>query len=179
MSIISKETFEKFTEDEKQNVRSHYEAFDEPMLIRSYADLFGKENLQPEPKIKTWADVAVHKTELRDFINKLSKKIANCPYIDSKWYKKLMATVQIQKLIELGYGGMITEREWKLSASYMPENRIWAIVCQYKNGSIETEIKIIPVWAQPRLLSFHTKQQAENFMSYPENRTLVEHYHMI
>ena len=74
MSIISKETFEKFSEEEKSEFRKLYneistdyqnakeqgygeervEIFEKLVQLEDY---FGKENLQPEPKIKTWKNV--------------------------------------------------------------------------------------------------------------------------
>lgn len=148
-------------------------------IAKDFETFFGSHNLQPKPKIRTWEDVAIYNPELWDFINKLGKEIANCPYIGSKLYKKMIATIHIQKLIELGYGGMVTEEEWKLSTSYIKETVLWTIVCEYRTESKELQFRIAANWGVPDLLSFHTQQQATEFLLYPENVELVKQYNLL
>lgn len=190
MAIISQETFEKFTKEEKNKIREDYSNFiflsengiDEEERVVNFhlkgtmEEYFGEENLQL--KIKTWEDIKKAYPETYG-----NENIELFPYNEFAWDVKLInkniATLKIAKLIELSYGGMVTEEEWKLSSSYVAETRIWTIVCQYKAESKNPELKIIPVWSQPRLLSFHTKEQAEEFMSYESNRILIKQYHMV
>ena len=181
MAIISRETFEKFLKEEKENVKKEYlkwqeEAETNPYFegkISNMEDLFDKEVLQSDHKIKTWADVVIYKTELWDFINKLSKEIANCPYIESKLYKKLIATIQIQHLLELGYGGIVTDNEYILNEHSTDED-FWGIwINAY--GKVECT----PIENCRDLLVFRDQQQAKEFMSYMENVDLILQYYLI
>lgn len=66
MPIISKETWDKFTQEEKEKIREEYEGFTQCAVFHkdtecadkmsAYLQLFGKENLQPQPL--TYEDVA-------------------------------------------------------------------------------------------------------------------------
>ena len=176
MSIISQESFNKLTEEEKNWIIKEYNS-DAGEGHSMLGKLFGEENLQPEPKIKTWEDVV--KYTLVNPLTVLESAGYAEDICDEKIGNKVEATLKIAKLIELGYGGMITEEEWKLSSSYTSETTIWTIVCEYKAESKEPQFRIARNWDQPELVSFHTKEQAEEFMSYPENRKLVEQYYMI
>lgn len=173
MGIISKETWEKFTEEERKRIRNAYKILDEnnteARLAGEYVYIFGKENLQP--KIKTWNDVATYNPELWNFINRLCKEIANCPYIDNKLYKKLIATIQIQKLIEFGYGGMITEEEWM-------DGRKSKAVIKRTTGKSPT-LYYATVYYDVRFIAFHTDEQREKFVSHPENVELIKQYYMM
>lgn len=175
MAIISKETFEKFSEEEKEIVRQAYKrwlyAYNkegiELAIHEEYEELFGKENLQPEPKIKTWKDM---KEEY------MLRADAGASYIidmDKKFYSeklalKALATLQIAKLIELGYGGMITDEEWKNE-----DIRKFSII------RFEKELSYGEGRSVYEFISFHTPEQREKFLSYPENKKLVEQYYMI
>lgn len=161
----------KCTEQEQQNILEIYNNHPEwTDVINALEDKFGEHNLQPKTKIRTWEDVAINKPEVWDNVNKLGQQIANCVSVGSKLYKKLVATIHIQKLIELGYGGMVTEEEWKdgnvekASIVYLPFKKNFDI----HYNSLRKEF-----------ITFHSKRQAEEFMSYPENRALAEQYYMI
>lgn len=175
MAIISQETFDKFTEEEKKKVREYYESKEGifPQYREALEVLFNKENLQPGPKIKTWKDVPLRGETLDvtiddDGYHTISLKQTE---FSEKIYKKLTATARIAKLIELGYGGMVTEEEWKdgnvekVSIIYIPFKReCFDIYCNSH---------------RKEFITFHTYKQAEEFMSYPENVKLVEQYYMI
>lgn len=173
MSIISKETWDKFSEEEKDSIRKEYD------YVRTSKDhdcgfrrvelekVFGKENLQPEPKIKTWEDVVKEYPHFKDDIDNLKYNIL---YGWNGLSDKIIATYKIAKLIEFGYGGMMTEEEWK-------------------DGTVKFVIKCTPneksylyedeICNDIEFIAFHTYKQREEFMSYPENVKLVEQYYMI
>ena len=77
---------------------------------------------------------------------------------------------KIAILIELGYGGMVSEEEnnntkiKKYVPFYYGVNG-FVVECLYRS--------------QDRVLCFHTEQQAEEFMSHESNRKLVEQYYMM
>lgn len=182
MAIISQESFEKLTEEEKKKIRKIYKDMkDEPSLAyaNEYAEkcewletYFGKENLQPKPKIKTWKDMKEEYMLNADtgtsYIIDMDKK-----FYSKKLALKSLATLQIAKLIELGYGGMITDEEWKDGS-----NLKYCII--YSPAHNDSKINIIGCsGAIKHFIAFHTKQQAKEFMSYSENRKLVEQYYMI
>ena len=175
MSIISQETWDNMPEETKEKICKKYNWYRENEIneaILEFEDLFGKENLQPKPNIKTWEDVEKNREDedacCCAIENTLSKS-----FFDDKLRNKLIATYKIAKLIELGYGGMVTEDEYILNEDSI-EDDLWSVWIN-ANGEIEcTAIKDCRDF-----LVFHTQQQAEEFMSYPENRTLVEQYYMI
>lgn len=193
MSIISQETWDSMSNKEKEKLRSDYDDLvylsehgtDEFIKTESlktkkeYERLFGKENLQPKPNIKTWKDLEKEHPEYFKSHNTPNPKFIPSQELRDKLFNKTMAMYKIVTLIEFGYGGMITEKEWNLSSSYAPETRIWSIVCYYRAESKDPQLKIVQVWAQPHLLSFHTKEQAEEFISYNENVELIKQYYMI
>lgn len=186
MSIISKETFDKFTKEEKEKLRYDYDGLiylsehstdiflrnEAPKTIREYERLFGKENLQPpEPKIKTWEDI----NKMDNRYHKLIDEIIRSGYSslwDSKVINKVIATLKISKLIELAYGGMVTEEEWKDKT--IPK---YCIVPNWLNKGFH-RIKCETI-DEMRFIGFHTYQQADEFISYIENIEIVEQYYMI
>lgn len=83
--------------------------------------------------------------------------------------KAALAILKIHQLIEKGYGGNITKDEWKSTCSiytieYIPRSERPIQICNYKIYS--------PI-------AFHTKEQAEEFLSYSENIQLIKDYYMI
>lgn len=182
MAIISKETFEKFTKEEKDKLRKDYDdliyfsehATDEylrneaPKTLKEYERLFGKENLKPESMVKTWEDI----NKMDNRYHKLIDEIIRCGYSSlwgSKVINKVIATIKIVKLIELGYGGTITLKEWD-------DKRCTKYGLLVRDGKLD-------VWQGNsnihEIVTFHTREQREEFMSYPENVELVEQYFMI
>lgn len=61
MAIISQETWDKFTEEEKELTIELYSGLtnepEDKHIIGVMNSIFGKENLHPKPKIRTWGDV--------------------------------------------------------------------------------------------------------------------------
>lgn len=183
MAIISKESFEKLTKEEKENIREGYikwqeEAETNPYFegkISNMEDLFDKEDLQPKPVVKTWEDVPLRGEALDvDFmINDLGgRNIISLKQTEfsEKIFMKLIVTAKIAKIIELGYGGMITEEEWK--------NNILEKYCVAWSVPIQ-RFHYQTMYNLYNFIAFHTQEQREKFMFYPENRELVKQYYMV
>ena len=81
--------------------------------------------------------------------------------------KSALALLKIHQLIEVGYGGNISSEEWN--------NNEWKFTYQYT----KTGIDIISTRISKYIIAFHTKEQAEEFLSYPENVQLLKDYFMI
>lgn len=181
MSIISQETWDNMPNEEKERLREYYDIYSNEVENDSEISvangqkhllegLFGKENLQPEPKVpKTWDDVKETYPETYG-----NENIELFPYHEFAWNIKLIrkniATLKIAKLIELGYGGIVTEEEWrddeliKFGIKWNYKANDWV----YHNTKTTKEF-----------ITFHTPEQREEFMSYPENIKLVEQYNLL
>ena len=179
MSIISQETWDNMPKEEKEEIIKRYIQLNKDIKnvssdylkkwtkgqISELEQLFGKENLRPN-KIKTWADIEKLLPEDGFCVGNF-EKFADNP----KVILKCQATLKIAKLIELGYGGMVTEEEWK-------NNHIvkFCVIAdyssKYKSLNCETDDDY-------HFIAFHTSRQRGEFMSYPENRELVKHYYMM
>lgn len=150
------------------------------ITIEDLEELYGKHNLNPEPQIKEWKDVPL-RGEICDV--KMGEDYFEIALLKSEFYEKLflkiIATARISKIIELSYGGMVTEEEWKKSASYNIEDALWTIVCECKKEYQEPQFRIACNWEQVDFLSFHSKELAEKFMSHESNRQLVKQYFMM
>lgn len=192
MAIISQESFDRFTGEEKNKIRENYanftylaeEGVDEEERIVNFhlkatmEDYFGKENLQHEPK--TWEDLEkssyfvdkfelseVFKLEDTDFYRGASTLMQDNSEIQLK--DKIIATYKIAKLIELGYGGMIIKEEWE-------NNQADFIGIYYCPKSKKYEFRVPLLY---HFLTFRNREVAEEFMSYKENVKLIHQYYMI
>ncbi|MCH5167887.1 MAG: hypothetical protein J1F35_08415 [Erysipelotrichales bacterium] len=179
MAIISKETFEKLTKEEKKKLRKIYKDMKkEPTLAYAYEyaekckwleELFDKENLQPEPK--TWEDVLkLYPARVTGVVG-LELELKGVPGINDKIAQKIIAATKLAKLIELGYGGMVTDEEWK------DTNDKYIVALHYEKGEAILEKRTVCNYKC--FIAFRTYEQRELFMAYPENRELVEQYYMI
>lgn len=182
LPIISKETFDKFTEEEKKNVKKEYlkwqeEAETNPYFegkISNMEDLFGKENIQPEPEIKTWDDI-IGDEENEDFdamsviYFELEEFMMDRDF-DDKIMGKILACYQIPKLIDLAYGGVITSDEWEQYSFHK-----YCVVLD-TGGKVSIECR---KGNTHELIAFRTLSLAQEFISYPENLDLVKQYYMI
>lgn len=133
---------------------------------------FGEHNLQPKPKIKTWNDFLeeVHK----DSNWSHRDEFYDLPMydMDDKIKAKIIAAGRIAKLIELGYGGSVTAKEWK-------ENGAWQIIPYRENYDEKFKLKIVMDFQHKSFISFHEEEQAKEFMSYHENNKLAQQYYML
>ena len=183
MSIISQETWVKMPKEEKEKIIYDYnmlrinlstglleDKYSTEQLgkIKELEDMFGKENLQS--KIRTWDDIIkLYPNYEKDCqnIRKYTKMVSN------KLQSKLLATYKIAKIIEVGYG-VVTKEEWR-----DPKICNWYITIGMESnpdGQIVITFSNLD-WRQ--FISFHTKEQAKEFLSHAENVKLVKQYYMI
>lgn len=175
MSIISQESFEKLTKEEKEEIREIYKLMkEEPSLVyaNEYAeklewleDYFGKENLQHKPIVKTWKDCQEMNENSNFFI-----RLDNNLELSGRIYSKCTATLKIAKIIELGYGGLLTNKE---TEEILP---LWIVQCDYEGKVFVEKYTGVVV---DKMLAFRTQELAEEFISYPENVELIRQYCMI
>ena len=156
------------SEESKKLVLKNYQDYNndlddgvEKWIKREYNALFGSHNLNPKPKApKTWSEVEKSGIEIPTILSEeLSYKII----------KKNEACTKIAKLIALGYGGMVTEEEWK-------DDNIKKYCVIIDNGEIDNAADFIVI---KQFIAFHTPEQREEFMSYPENVELIRQYHLL
>lgn len=168
------------SEESKNEVRMTYEVHKPPCanLIEdtepakevrlTLENLFGSHNLNPKPQIKTWEDV--EKVEGGDI--SVDSKVINpngrAWGLGLKYHQKAEATLKLAILIDLGYGGVITEEEWKddKTSKYCIERT--------DNELVYAEYSTIYYF-----IAFHTSEQRKEFMSHGSNRKLVEQFYMI
>ena len=88
--------------------------------------------------------------------------------------KSALALLKIHQLIEVGYGGNVTNEEWL-------DNEIekFIITLNISNYSYQFTIVKHTTSAYFNYIAFHTKEQAEEFLKYPENVQLLKDYFMI
>lgn len=81
----------------------------------------------------------------------------------------ISALFKIRQLIEVGYGGNITNEEWNGINSYV------SIQYYIDKHNFDTCLNIY----NKTNIAFHTKKQAKEFLKYPENIQLLKDYFMI
>lgn len=89
--------------------------------------------------------------------------------------KSALALLKIHQLIEVGYGGNVTNEEWKELDGCSEENICYTIHTSFTANLFE----IYPAFFNKDIIAFHTKEQAEEFLLYPENVELLKDYFMI
>lgn len=172
------------SEDYKEDHRHFYKTYKDfaeetnfYTICRQMEKTFGCHNLNPEPPTsKTWEDVEKDSKYQQDLITTME---TNDGYyamailqtaFSKKIYRKILATAKITKLIELGYGGMVSEEEID---NILP---LWIIRCDYKGKVFVESYKGVVI---DKLLTFRTRELAEEFMSHESNRKLVEMYYLM
>lgn len=143
---------------------------------RLYEDLFGRHNLSPEPlKPKTWEELMeVEEFEGIDTTFVELEEFLMDKDIDIKLRNKILATYQISQLINISYGGTITEDEWKSNSDI-------SNICSIRltqTGCIIIAKKINVSYCDREFISFHSVKLAEEFMSHKSNMRLIEEYFM-
>lgn len=117
---------------------------------------------QPKTKIRTWSDVPL---ECQEKMRSLQEDgMANA----KKFIDVVVSVFKIYIIIELGYGGVINEKEWKNDA-----------LMKYALIDVDGTIAYNDTTDDYAFMAFHTEQQREEFMSYPENVELVKQYYQI
>lgn len=126
-------------------------------------------------KINTWRDIKrIDGCFINNFseINKLTETITrdDCDknvFISEKYTKAALALAQISQLMPY-YGGEVTDKEW--------ENNEWKYVVSIYG---KKDIELIDTAHYKSLIVFHTAQQRDKFLSFPENVQLVKDLYMV
>ena len=145
-------------------------------------ELFGSHNLNPKPKTpktpktpKIWEDVEKEYPKILTDFQELNVEITCCCGIENKIGNKMLATAKIAKLIDLGYGGMVSEEEWK-DLNIPKYCIIYHPTCQDERLKFDDDEEIP---TKKHFIAFHTPEQRKEFMSYESNRQLVQQYFMM
>ena len=88
-------------------------------------------------------------------------------FISERYAKASLAMAQFSQLIPY-YGGEVTDEEW-----LSPYKFKYVILC--RQGKLEPASATITAYH----LAFHTKEQLDRFMSFPENIQLAKDFYMI
>lgn len=123
---------------------------------------------EQKPKVpKTWSElVEQDKVKFQKAINIADKDISDYNAIE----KSALALLKIHQLIEVGYGGNVTKEEWK-------NNKIKYTIRINKDEIFGIDYTLTG-WMHSHI-AFHTNEQAEEFLSKPENVQLLKDYFMI
>lgn len=88
---------------------------------------------------------------------------------DSPIEKSVKALIKIHQLIKYSYGGNVTNKEWKDTTT----TKFTIVSCYTIKRGFEFNIHSTTCIHH---IAFHTKEQAEEFLSYPENVQLLKDY---
>lgn len=125
-------------------------------------------------EINTWKDIKSVKGYYIDFGSSIAKIESNMVensnkniFISEKYAKAALALAQISQLMPY-YGGEITDEEWSNSFTTKYVISVYCtVIC-----------KTISV-TNRNILAFHTPEQRDRFLSFPENVQLVKDLFMI
>lgn len=125
-------------------------------------------------QVNTWRDIEHMKGYYIDPFSKIDKVEINIrriadknTFISEKYAKSALALAQISQLMPY-YGGEITDEEWNNSSIKKYSITMYCtLIC--KSVAITNR----------NILTFHTEEQADRFLSFPENIQLVKDLYMI
>lgn len=125
---------------------------------------------QKSKKSKTWSELV--EQEKAHFYE---ANLCDCNELIDEYSpieKSALALLKIHQLIEVGYGGNVTNDEW---VNDIKENNLWSVYFDYYDN------EFYPIFTAGHFthVAFHTKEQAEEFLSYPENIQLLKDYFML
>lgn len=113
---------------------------------------------------KIWDDIKECTVEILHAIDALDSNGPVNPIV-----KSAKALLKIRQLIEVGYGGNVTDKEWRSKDAYY-----YTIVSNTKGC-----LKVEDIQFNRSLIAFHTVDQAREFLSHPENVELLKDYFMV
>lgn len=123
---------------------------------------------EQKPKVpKTWNELVTNKQVDIYTIQCNAFVYKNNPNI----IKSALALLKIHQLIEVGYGGNVTNEEW-----YNDLEPKFIIVEKSKEDFADVCVR---KQTHRTPIAFHTSEQAEEFLSYPENIQLLKDYFML
>lgn len=117
---------------------------------------------QKSKGIKTWDELVKRQEFLTCYVDIDGN---GCSTAGSNIEKSALALLKISQLIGTCYGGNVTEWEYPCVDKYIITPTLHIEKVNYK--SFKSHI------------AFHTKEQAEEFLKYPENVQLLKDYFMI
>lgn len=94
---------------------------------------------------------------------------------DSPIEKSVKALLKIHQLIEVGYGGNVDNSE----ENFNPKKVCFHIGFYYGYQNKPSTFAAYGGTTTHHPIRFHTKEQAEEFISYPENVQLLKDYFML
>lgn len=103
-------------------------------------------------------------------IRELKTPKDNCDkniFISEKYAKSALALAQISQLLPY-YGGEITDKEWK--------NDEWKYSVTIDNKGVIKSTSIVHL---KEIIAFHTAEQRDKFLSFPENVQLIKDLYMV
>lgn len=135
-------------------------------------DIWNKEANNKRPK--TWNELENRNNEATYNLSIIDKYGLNKEIVEpSPIEKAALALLKIYQLIEVGYGGNITNEEWKtLSDKYL-------LIPIIKDGKIYFTINRTSYFTDKCHIAFHTQEQADEFLSHSENIQLLKDYSMV
>lgn len=145
-------------------------------------DVFGLDNICPQKFIKTWEDIEklyekdcikFNPKDTSIYISPDFTQVPNTFLLENNVIRKLQATAKISKIIELGYGGAITDDEW--TEQDVPKYCIIPSLETKSRLKVERQL----LYMQKQFIAFHTRKQAEEFISYESNVLLSKQYYMM
>lgn len=133
---------------------------------------------EQKPKTpKTWSEL-VKENKYQPYFAEIHIRFSSkdkCTYGKNPIEKSALALLKIHQIIEVGYGGNVTNEEWL--DRYTNDTTKWVIISNDDNGDfIIIETKFNHFRNNP---AFHTEEQAKEFLKYPENVQLLKDYFMI
>lgn len=126
---------------------------------------------EQKPKTpKTWSDI-VNQNKTKDSKVEIGTTFGYYVYdstsSNTPIEKSALALLKINQLIEVGYGG---------NAIKTPDNNTICIIYDFHTNMFMVNV-CSSLWRSH--IIFHTKEQAEEFLKYPENVQLLKDYFMI
>lgn len=172
--------WEDFNQKEQQHIKKLYQnavQANDTLQVLVYQMAFGSKVFE-ENKIKTWDDFLKEFHKGEDWNPKHELSDLFLYGISDKVKRKMIATAKLSKLIEFGYGGMVSEEEWKNEEWYkcvvLPSSQEEFLSLYEEDGFSFIDVR---QYQDKQFIAFHTHDQREEFMSYPENVKLVKEYY--
>ena len=118
---------------------------------------------------KTWSQYIKNNT-IQPYVALINTKA------DTPIEKSALALLKIYLIIEVGYGGYPTKEDYDKAN----HEKLWTIRI-YKTDDNDFIFNAIPLYGEcfKNNIAFHTIEQANEFISYPENIQLLKDYFMI
>lgn len=152
--------FKDLNEDKQLIIKNLYIKEENKKIFET---LFGKKFYDNRPK--TWSEL---KDKDKFYFVSALKQHTSLNFPDDVSFEKTLSFLKLQIIISLGYGGNIKSNEY----SYYEHDTFYGIVADEHTGNPQ----IIPINGFRVFPAFHTREDAEDFLSYNENKELLKIY---